>query len=311
MRLEFGGSKAGRVLERGRSERVDSVLDDPEIDQQAARAAGRPLRRCSCRSSSRGEAIGVVIAHDKLGRRRPRSPTTTSGSRRRSRRAPRSPSTCPSGSSRDALRRVVEAQELERSAARARAPRRDRAGADVDPARAQAARAERGRATTAARPSPRCGSSSSSTLQDVRRLAVELRPAALDDFGLVPALERLVETLREQTGIAGRPRGAARRRAAAERGRDGALPDRPGGAHERRQARGRAAASASCSRAGRASVAAVVEDDGRGLRPGDRARGRPRARRHARAGRRSSAAGSTIESTPGSGTTLVAEVPLR
>jgi signal transduction histidine kinase len=40
------------------------------------------------------------------------------------------------------------------------------------------------------------------TLQDVRRLAVELRPQALDDFGLVPALERLVETFREQTGIA-------------------------------------------------------------------------------------------------------------
>jgi signal transduction histidine kinase len=39
------------------------------------------------------------------------------------------------------------------------------------------------------------------TLQDVRRLAVELRPSALDDFGLVPALERLVDTFREQTGI--------------------------------------------------------------------------------------------------------------
>ena len=33
-----------------------------------------------------------------------------------------------------------------------------------------------------------------STLQDVRRLAVELRPAALDDFGLVPAIERLRDT---------------------------------------------------------------------------------------------------------------------
>jgi signal transduction histidine kinase len=39
------------------------------------------------------------------------------------------------------------------------------------------------------------------TLQDVRRLAVELRPKALDDFGLVPALERLVGTFAEQTGI--------------------------------------------------------------------------------------------------------------
>jgi signal transduction histidine kinase len=39
------------------------------------------------------------------------------------------------------------------------------------------------------------------TLQDVRRLAVELRPKVLDDFGLVPALERLTETLAEQTGM--------------------------------------------------------------------------------------------------------------
>jgi signal transduction histidine kinase len=36
------------------------------------------------------------------------------------------------------------------------------------------------------------------TLQDVRRLAVELRPAALDDFGLVPAIERLRDIVEEQ-----------------------------------------------------------------------------------------------------------------
>jgi signal transduction histidine kinase len=40
------------------------------------------------------------------------------------------------------------------------------------------------------------------TLQDVRRLAVELRPKALDDFGLVAALERLTQTFSETTGIA-------------------------------------------------------------------------------------------------------------
>src|SRR5207237_7851912 len=40
------------------------------------------------------------------------------------------------------------------------------------------------------------------TLHDVRRLAVELRPKVLDDFGLVPALERLTETFAEQTQIA-------------------------------------------------------------------------------------------------------------
>jgi two-component system, NarL family, sensor histidine kinase UhpB len=39
------------------------------------------------------------------------------------------------------------------------------------------------------------------TLQDVRRLAVDLRPKALDDFGLVAALERLTDNFREQTGL--------------------------------------------------------------------------------------------------------------
>jgi len=36
----------------------------------------------------------------------------------------------------------------------------------------------------------------------VRRLAVELRPKVLDDFGLVPALERLTSGFAEHTGIA-------------------------------------------------------------------------------------------------------------
>ncbi len=40
-----------------------------------------------------------------------------------------------------------------------------------------------------------------STLQDVRRLAVELRPAALDDFGLVPAVRRLGATVREASNL--------------------------------------------------------------------------------------------------------------
>jgi len=40
------------------------------------------------------------------------------------------------------------------------------------------------------------------TLQNVRRLAVELRPSALDDFGLAAALERLAEAFGEQSGIA-------------------------------------------------------------------------------------------------------------
>ena len=56
-----------------------------------------------------------------------------------------------------------------------------------------------------------------STLQDVRQLAVELRPKALDDFGLVPALERLTQSFAEQTGIAVAFQAGASRRAPAGR----------------------------------------------------------------------------------------------
>ena len=40
-----------------------------------------------------------------------------------------------------------------------------------------------------------------SALDDVRRLTVELRPPALDDFGLAPALERLTAIVAERSGL--------------------------------------------------------------------------------------------------------------
>src|SRR5438034_5688982 len=64
-------SKTGRVLERGRSERVDSLLEDPEVNQDVARRLGAstglyvPLR-------ARDQTIGVLIAHDKVHHRDPR-----------------------------------------------------------------------------------------------------------------------------------------------------------------------------------------------------------------------------------------------
>src|SRR5207247_6602937 len=63
------------------------------------------------------------------------------------------------------------------------------------------------------------------TLQDVRRLAVELRPKALDDFGLVPAVERLVDPAREAMAmqIELEPR-AGSERAPADRRRSAAAP---------------------------------------------------------------------------------------
>jgi signal transduction histidine kinase len=198
MRLEFGGSKAGRVLERGRSERVDSVLEDAEIDQQAARRLGVhsalfvPL-------VARGRAIGVVIAHDKSG---PTPSFTDDDLRLAETLAARAAVAVDLSEriSRDTLRRVVAAQEAERK--RLARELHDETGQaltsillGLKPLE-QAATTDDDRATIAG-----VREQVVSTLQNVRRLAVELRPSALDDFGLVPALERLVDTFREQTGL--------------------------------------------------------------------------------------------------------------
>jgi len=101
---------------------------------------------------------------------------------------------------RDALRRAVAAQELER--ARLARELHDETGqaltsilltlraiddAETDEERHSAVSVVREQLVD--------------TLQSVRRLAVELRPAALDDFGLEPALERLAATVGERSGL--------------------------------------------------------------------------------------------------------------
>jgi signal transduction histidine kinase len=198
MRLEFAHSKAGRVLQRGRSERVDSVLDDLEIDQQAARRLGVhsalfvPLLAA-------GRAIGVLIAHDKIG---PTPSFTDDDLRLAETLAARAAIAVDLSQrvSRDAVRRVVEAQELERT--RLARELHDQTGQaltsillGLKPLE-QSTDSEDGRAALAT-----LRELVVSTLRDVRRLAVELRPAALDDFGLVAAVERLVETFREHGGL--------------------------------------------------------------------------------------------------------------
>ena len=199
MQLELGGSKTGRVLQRGRSERIDSVLDDPEIDQQVA-------RRMGIRSALyvplvvRGRPLGVVVAHDKLGAS---SSFTDDDLRLAESLATRAATAVDLSErvSRDAVRRVVEAQELER--ARLARELHDETGQaltsillGLKALEERVGTDDGGAAITELRDLV------VATLQDVRRLAVELRPAALDDFGLVPALERLRDTTTEQGRIA-------------------------------------------------------------------------------------------------------------
>jgi signal transduction histidine kinase len=198
MQLEFAGSKAGRVLERGRSERVESVLEDPEIDQHAARRLGVhsalfvPLL-------TRGEGIGIVIAHDKSG---PTPSFSDDDLRLAETLAARAAVAVDLSErvSRDAVRRVVEAQELER--ARLARELHDETGQaltsillGLKPLEESAANDEDRSAVASLRELV------VSTLQDVRRLAVELRPSALDDFGLASAVERLADSFREHSGL--------------------------------------------------------------------------------------------------------------
>jgi signal transduction histidine kinase len=146
-----------------------------------------------------------------------------------------------------------------------------------------------------------------STLQSVRRLAVELRPSALDDFGLVAAVERLAETFGEQSGVTvdletqlGDERVSKEAETALYRVIQEALSNVV-------KHSGATRVSILLQRKGDA-VMAVVEDDGSGFDPSTT---RADALGISGMRERASLAGGRlqVESRPGSGTTLVAEVP--
>ena len=299
MELALDGSKAGRVLERSRSERIDSVLDDPEIDQRATRRLGVhsalyvPL-------IARGRTIGVVIAHDKVGS----TPAFSEDDLRLAESLGARAAVAVDLServSRDAVRRVVEAQELER--ARLARELHDETGQALTSILLSLKALEQSAGAEAVAPVRELVVS---TLQDVRRLAVELRPSALDDFGLVPAVERLADTFREQSGL----------RVDLEANLGEYRLSRDGETTLYRviqEALTNVAKHADASRVSillqrkGVTVVAVVEDDGKGFDPSDT---RPDALGLEGMRERVLLVGGRlrVESSPG-GTTLVAEVP--
>lgn len=307
MKLDPVKSKTARVLETRRSERVDSLIDDPEVEQQAARFMGArtglfvPL-------VVRDRPIGVIVAQDK---QQP-DPRFTDADVRIAEAFAERAAVAIDLSERvagDALRRVVEGQELERKRL------------------ARELHDETGQALTsillglrsiedATRDQPQVRESVLalrelvvSTLHDVRRLAVELRPKALDDFGLVPALERLAETFGEQTDVdvqvqaaLGEERLEPEIETALYRIVQEALTNVVKHAHAR-------TISVVLTKRGD-SVTALIEDDGQGFDP-SQASGDGlgllgmRERIALLRGR------VAVESSEGSGTTVVVEVPVR
>lgn len=303
--LPRDSSKTGRVFERGQSERSDSVLDDPEVSRDVVRGFGVrtglwvPL-------VVRSETIGVIAVHDKLTRD---GRFTDNDLRLAETFASRAAVAVDLSQriARDALRRIVDAQELERR--RLARELHDETGQalssillglkalddkmESDDARAVVADV---RELVVA------------TLQDVRQLAVDLRPKVLDDFGLVAALERLTETFGTQTGIRVRfESGLGEER----------LPLEVETALYRivqesltnivKHALAENVSIVLARKPG--AVVAVIEDDGQGFDPDDIRDGGfgvqgMRERVGLFDGRLQ------IESSEGSGTTLVAEVPL-
>jgi signal transduction histidine kinase len=295
-------SKAGAVLGRGRSERVDAVLDDPEVVQDVARRFGA-VTGLYVPLISREGPIGIVFAHDRRGR----DPRFTNADLRIAEHFGERAAVAVDLSrriQRDSLRRVIEGQELERR--RLARELHDETGQALTSVLLGLKAVERADDVPAALADLR--ELVVATLQDVRRLAVELRPKALDDFGLSVALERLVETFKEATGIAvefesqlGEQRLPSEVETTLYRIVQESLTN------VAKHASAQRVSILVVRRPG--VVSAVVEDDGHGFTIEDEKRGGiglsgMRERVALLDGRL------TVESGPGTGTSLVAEVPL-
>jgi signal transduction histidine kinase len=304
--MSRSGSKSGRVFARRRSERVDSVLDDPEVHHETT-------RRFAARTGmwvpliAHDRVIGVLGIHDKEG---PDARFSDDDLRLAETFAARAAVAVELSHrvAQDALRRVVQAQELERR--RLARELHDETGQALTSILLGLKPLEEALADHPARAGlAELREHVVSALQDVRRLAVELRPAVLDDFGLVAALERLTESFAEQTGIRidfHSALGEARPPSDVETALYRVVQESLTNIAKHANAR-----SVSVSVARRdTAVAATIEDDGDGFDPRSvREDGigliGMRERLALIDGRLH------VESRPGVGTTIVAEVPTR
>ena len=297
-------SKAAKVLERRQSERVDRVADDPEADQELVEQLGVesaifvPLLEAD-------RALGLIVAADKLGD----DPRFDDEDLRLVESFARRAAVAVELSqrvARDALRRVVRAQEQERR--RLARELHDETGQALASILLGLRSVENASDPAAQREAvARLRELVVTTLHDVRRLAVELRPTALDDFGLVPALGRLAESFREGSRVEleveshlGEERLPGEVETAVYRIVQEALTNvlkHAGAKH----------VSILLTRKN-GSVSIVIEDDGRGFRPGetgDSGLGLAGMRERVNLLDGTFA----IESSPGKGTTLVVSVP--
>jgi signal transduction histidine kinase len=194
LRLERARSKAGRTLARRRSERIDSLIDDPEVEQSLPRlidataAIYVPLL-------VRDRAVGVVAVYDKQGA----DPRFSDADMRVAQAFANRAALALDLSERvgrEAVRALLEGQELERG--RLSRELHDETGQALTSILLGLKLLEQ---QVGKEPVAQIRALVGSALADVRRLTVELRPPALDDFGLAAALERLTSVVAARSGL--------------------------------------------------------------------------------------------------------------
>jgi signal transduction histidine kinase len=301
LRIEARRSKSGRTLERKRSERIDSLLDDPEVDQTAPRlveasaALYVPL-------VVRDTGVGVIVAYDKAGP----TPRFSDADMRIAQAFANRVAVAIELSERvgrRAVRSLLEGQEMERR--RLARELHDETGQALASILLGLKALER---EVGEEPLAVIRELVDSALGDVRRLTVELRPPALDDFGLAAALERLASVIVERSPFTVDVNVTVP---------VGTLPPEHETAIYRivQEALTNVVKHASARSvsivvaAAKRSVRAVIEDDGAGFVTGtvrEQALGLVGMRERAQllGGRLE------VESSPGAGTTVVAELPL-
>jgi signal transduction histidine kinase len=214
------GSKAGAVMQARRPARVDDLRADRQAYGPSVAATGA-ISAAMVPMVYHRQSVGVLIAHDQLERKtftpaelqlmelfaaratlalgmtramlseRERAEAEIMLTRAEEREQSR----------RETLRRVVDAQERERR--RIARELHDDTGQSLTSVLIGLRLAEETGDLDATRQMlAELRETVTAAIRDLRSLAVELRPTALDDFGLEPALDRLVDTFGRRTGLA-------------------------------------------------------------------------------------------------------------
>jgi signal transduction histidine kinase len=190
-------SKHARVFARGKSERIDSLLEDPEVDQILAHRIGG-VTALLVPLVFQGKAIGVVSVFNKNGS----DPRFSDHDLRLAEAFGDRAALAIHLServARETVDAILKAQEAERS--RIARELHDETGSALTAVLLGLTAIDgAGGLPEAREASQALRETARSALESVGRMAFALRPAALDEFGLVSALEALGRGLEKQGG---------------------------------------------------------------------------------------------------------------